>query len=291
MGDPSTAARRVTGETRTVGVIGWPVEHSLSPAIHNAAFAALGLDWIDVPMPVEPGRLPQAIWGLRALGFVGANVTMPHKTEATELMDAATSDAERLRAVNTIAVEEGNLVGHNTDGPGFERFLHRDVGFEAGGSHAVVFGAGGAARAVALALARAGVARVTVAARDPKRAQPLVDLVIDEGVDADAVAFEAAAPGGAGLIVNATPLGRRGERLHLPPLGPETVAVDLLYPEVTPLQEAVTAAGGRAFGGLGLLLHQAALSFELWTGREAPLEAMRAAAQAAIGAQVHHPGP
>jgi shikimate dehydrogenase len=281
----------IHGGTTVVGIIGWPVERSLSPAIHNAAFAFAGLEWIDVPMPVEPGRVPEAIEGLRALGFAGANVTMPHKTEAARLLDLISDDAARLQAVNTIVVEPDGSYGHNTDAPGFERFLRMDAGIDAAGTRAVIFGAGGAARAVALALARAGASRVTVAARAPERSRAIVELVIEEGTEADAVTLDAAASVEAELIVNATPLGRDGERLPLPPLGPATVGVDLLYPDVTPLQEAVVAAGGRGFGGLGLLLHQAALSFELWTGREAPLEAMRAAAEATIaGASGDHAG-
>jgi shikimate dehydrogenase len=274
----------IHGGTRVVGIIGWPVERSLSPAIHNAAFAAAGLEWIDVPTPVEPGRLAKAIEGLAALGFAGANVTMPHKTEAARLVDRVSDDAARLQAVNTIVVEAGGSHGHNTDAPGFERFLRLDAGSDPAGTRAVIFGAGGAARAVALALSRAGAAHVTVAAREPERASAVVDLVVEDGTGSEAVPFEGAASVEAELIVNATPVGRAGEHLPLPPLGPTTVAVDLLYPDITPLQGAVVAAGGRGFGGLGLLLHQAALSFELWTGREAPLETMREAAEAAIAA-------
>ena len=143
----------VRGATRTAGIIGWPVEHSLSPAIHNAAFAALELDWIYVPLPVPPGEAPAAVRGLRALGFAGANVTMPHKTEAADVTDTLTDDARRLRAVNTIVVDDDGIGGHNTDAPGFDRFLRRDAGFDPVGRTALIYGAGGAARATALALA------------------------------------------------------------------------------------------------------------------------------------------
>jgi shikimate dehydrogenase len=281
----------VHGGTRTVGIIGWPVEHSLSPAIHNAAFAALGLEWVDVPMPVEPERLAPALRGLAALGFSGANVTMPHKTDAARLVDRLSDDAGQLGAVNAIVNEAGRLHGHNTDAPGFARFLQLDVGFDASGTRALVFGAGGAARAVGLALARAGASIVTVAARDPARARAVARLVSDQGVRSDGVGIERGGSVEADVIVNATPLGRGGERLPLPPLGAATVGVDLLYPDVTPFQDAVASAGGRAFGGLGLLVHQAALSFELWTGREAPMDAMHAAAGHAAGAPNQaHPG-
>jgi shikimate dehydrogenase len=269
----------VHGTTRTVGIIGWPVEHSLSPAIHNAAFAALDLDWIYVPLPVPPGEAPAAIRGLRALGFAGANVTMPHKTDAAEAADTLSDDARRLRAVNTIVVDGDGVGGHNTDAPGFDRFLRRDAGFDPIGRAAVIFGAGGAARATALALARAPVARLIVAVREPGRAGMLLDAL--EGLPADVrvVGFDEASAESADLVVNATPVGS----LPLPRLEEGAVVVDLRYhPSVTDVQTTARAAGATAFGGLGLLLHQAALSFELWTGHVAPLDVMSAAALAAI---------
>jgi shikimate dehydrogenase len=266
-----------------VGVIGWPVTHSLSPVIHNSAFAALGMDWAYVPLPVPPGRVPDALAGLRGLGLVGANVTMPHKTEIADLLEDLSEDARRLGAVNTIVAGAGRLAGHNTDAPGFDRFLRRDAGFDPSGRSALLFGAGGAARACALALARGGLASLTVALREPSRAEAVRETL--EGTDTlvHPVPLEVAAERPADLIVNATPLGARGEELPLPPLGPEVLAVDLLYrPSQTPLQAAALAAGGAAFGGLGLLLQQAALSFELWTGQPAPIGVMSAAALAEL---------
>lgn len=276
---------RIHGGTRTVGIIGWPVSHSLSPAIHNAAFAALDLDWTYVPLPVAPGEARAAVSALRTLGFAGVNVTMPHKTEVADVMDTLTDDARRLHAVNTVAVGEDRMAGHNTDTPGFDRFLRRDAGFDPAGSTALIFGAGGAARACALALARGGLARLTVALRDPARDAGVRASLDGFPTSVRTVAFEDATGEAADLIVNATPLGGHGEILPLPPLATSTMAVDLLYrPATTPLQVAVREAGGTAFGGLGLLLHQAALSFELWTGQPAPMEAMSAAALAALGA-------
>lgn len=273
---------RIGGSTRVVGVIGWPVSHSLSPAIHNAAFSALGMDWAYVPLPVPPDALPEALAGLRALGLAGANVTMPHKGGCAELIDALTEDARRLRAVNTIVLGPEGASGHNTDAPGFDRFLRRDAGFDPSGRSALIYGAGGAARACALALARAGLRALAVAVREPERAAALREAV--EGLlEVSVVRFEEAAGTPSDLIVNATPLGIHGEKLPLPPLGPDVLGVDLLYrPSVTPLLSAVRAAGGAAFGGLGLLLEQAALSFELWTGKAAPLEVMSAAALAEL---------
>jgi shikimate dehydrogenase len=274
----------IHGATTTVGVIGWPVAHSLSPVIHNAAFAALDLDWVYVPLPVSPGSLADALRGLPALGIAGANVTMPHKTETAALCDERSEDAELLHAVNTIVVAPtGDLVGHNTDAPGFDRFLRRDAGFDPAGSEALVFGAGGAARSCALALARAGLRELRVATRDPSTARDLVAALDPLPTHVAVIPFGRAAELDVPLVVNATPLGSEGEELPLPALHPDVLVVDLLYrPAITPLQTAARAARATAFGGLGLLLHQAALSFELWTGQAPPLERMSAAALGAL---------
>ena len=275
--------RRIGGATRVVAVIGWPIEHSLSPVIHNAAFDAMDLDWVYVALPVAPGPIPEAVAGLVALGVAGANVTMPHKEAVADVVDRLTEDAERLRAVNTIEIVAGHTVGHNTDAPGFARFLEQDAGFDASGRTALLYGAGGAARACALALARAGLTRLVVALRVPARAKELEAALDGLPTTVETVAFDQAGGVSADLVVNGTPLGAHGETLPLPALGPSTVTVDLLYrPTMTPLQQAAREAGGAAFGGLGLLLQQAALSFEIWTGRQPPLEVMSAAALAAL---------
>jgi shikimate dehydrogenase len=274
---------RIDGAARTLGIIGWPVRHSLSPTIHNAAFAALDLDWVFVPLPVAPGGAADAVVGLRALGFAGANVTMPHKTDVADAVDTLTDDARRLRAVNTLVVREDGIDGHNTDAPGFERFLRRDAGFDPAGRTALIYGAGGAARACALALARAGAERITVVARDPSSTPDLRSALEGLPVEPVTTGFEDAPSHPSDLVVNATPLGADGEELPLPALTEDTLVVDLLYhPTVTPLQSSARARNATAFGGLGMLLHQAALSFELWTGQPAPLDVMSAAAVAAL---------
>ena len=274
---------RVHGGTHTVGIIGWPVDHSLSPALHNAAFAAAGLDWVYVPLPVAPGALSEALNGLVAAGFSGANVTMPHKTEAAERAHDLSEDARRLGAVNTVVIEDGRLHGHNTDVGGFERFLRRDAGFDPAGRSVLLYGAGGAARAAALAVMRAGAASVIVAVREPARAVDLRGALADLPGDLEILPLEDAPGVQADLIVNATPVGIAGDVLPLPSLGPSTLVVDLLYhPATTPLLAEAHAAGASAFGGLGLLLQQAALSFELWTATPAPLDVMSAAALAEL---------
>ena len=281
----ASAERRVGGATNVVGIIGWPVDHSLSPAIHNAAFAASGLDWTYVPLPAPPDRLPAALAGLVALGLRGANVTMPHKTDVADLIPRLSDDASALRAVNTIVTDGDGLEGHNTDVGGFDRFLRRDAGIDPEGKSALLYGAGGAARACALALARGGLARLTVAARDQATTGGLRIIAAKHGLDLEVVGADETSGRRFDLVVNATPVGGEAEPEHRshPDLDPAVIVVDLLYdPPVTPLQRRAKEAGATTFGGLGHLLEQAALSFELWTGTPAPLEVMSAAALAAL---------
>jgi len=269
-----------------VGIIGWPVEHSLSPAIHNAAFRALGLEWVYLPLPVEPGRLPGSLNDLREQRFAGANITMPHKEEGARLCSTLSGDAELCGAVNTVVVWPDGLAGHNTDVPGFLRFLTDDAGFDPAGRTALVFGAGGAARACALALARAGARSISLVARDPIRASAVGEVVKPFGTRFDPHEWGARPADPPDLVVNATPVGSGEEELPLPSLGAGQLVVDLLYrPPLTKLVATAREAGASAFGGLGLLLHQAALSFELWTGQLPPLEVMSAAGLAELEAE------
>jgi shikimate dehydrogenase len=213
---------------------------------------------------------------------------MPHKTSTAELIDDLSEDARLLLAVNTIVVGANGLAGHNSDAAGFERFLRDDVGFDATGRSALLFGAGGGARACALAAARSGLADLSVAVREASRADDLRAALEGSATAVHLVGFDDSPGVEADLIVNATPLGVHGEELPLPSLHAGVVGVDLLYrPGATPFQTAVRDAGGAAFGGLGLLLQQAAISFELWTGRSAPLPVMSAAA---LG-ELAEPGP
>jgi len=278
----SPAKVPVTGATRVVGLIGWPVSRSISPAIHNAAFEALGLDWVYVPLPVAPGSLPEAVGGLRALGFEGANVTMPHKEEAARLLNERSEDAARLQAVNTIVSGRKGWIGHNTDAPGFAAFLRQDAGFDPSGRSGVLLGAGGAARACALALARGGLSTLTVMARLVVRGEGVQRALRDYPTEVRVVQWSVGRGVEADVIVNATPLSDPGD-LPVPAFTPRHLVVDLRYrPIVTPVVRAARQAGATAFGGLGMLIQQAALSFELWTGRPAPVAAMSAAALAAL---------
>lgn len=272
------------------GIIGWPVEHSLSPLLHNAAFAAAGLDWVYVRFPVPPGAAGRAVDGMRALGIRGLNVTMPHKRDVMAHLDEIAADAGRIGAVNTIVRSADRLVGANTDAAGFIRFLERDLGVRRPRGSAVVLGAGGAARAVAVALAAEGVEEVFVAARRPEQAEEAAAVAGATPLAWEAVRL-ARALAGAGILVNATPATGGGLPVEIGALPREAVVVDLIYaPPHTPLVDAARAAGLRAFNGIGMLLHQAALSFELWTDVPAPLEAMSAALVGEPGRR-RPPGP
>jgi shikimate dehydrogenase len=267
----------ITGSTRVVGIIGDPVGHSRSPAMHNAAFDALGLDWVYVAFPVPRGQGAAAVQAVATLGLAGLNVTMPHKADAAAACDDLSSEAAALGAVNTVVNMDGTLAGHSTDGDGFLRALD-DEGITVAGRRAVVLGSGGAGRAITHALGRVG-AHVTVAARRPEAARSAAALApggVAVGVDELAVeSFD--------VVVNATPLGMEGQP---PPFDTDRLhagqfVFDTVYPVETPLLREARARGLRAAGGLDMLVHQGALSFSLWTGVAPPLELMRAAASVA----------
>lgn len=263
----------ISGTTRVAAVIGDPIRHSRSPAIHNAAYAATGLDWVLVALEVHGGRGYEAVRAAPALGLAGLSVTMPHKADAARACHTLAPDAATLGAVNTVVVHpDGTLRGASTDGEGWLRAVG-EGGLDVAGRHVLVLGAGGAARAVVLALGRRG-ARVTVAARDPEAAAAAAALA-----DGRAVPLGLADPAGVDVVVNATPLGMHGEEVPVRTPARGQWAVDLVYePAETPFLRAAAAAGARTVGGLGMLVHQAALAFELMTGRPAPLDVMRDAA-------------
>ena len=263
------------------GVIGSPVRHSLSPVLHNAAFRALDMDCVFLAFEVLEGEAETAVAGARALGIEGLSVTMPHKAAVLPALDRLTSTAERLGAVNTIARVGSELVGDNTDGPGFLDALRLDEGFDPHGKRSLVVGAGGAARAVVLALADGGAADIVVVNRTAERGEAAAALAGAIGRTGKAEEVSSA-----DLVVNATPLGM-GASTETPfdtsDLGPGQLVVDLVYhPPVTPLLAAARASGAVAVNGLGMLIHQAAHAFRLWTGQEPPLEAMSAAAMASM---------
>ena len=288
----------LSATTQLVGLIGWPVSHSVSPAMHNAAFAALGLDWAYVPLPVNPAgkagdaAVAAAVRGLAALGLRGANVTIPHKQAVMAAVDQLTPAAAAIGAVNTLVVgEEGTLIGDNTDAPGFVADL-RAHGVEPAGGHGLVLGAGGSARAIVYGLAEAGAAAITVLNRTPERAQALVaalqPLFPQVAITAGPLPVTAEQAAWATLIVNCTQAGMtpRPETTPWPEMvafQPGQVVYDLVYnPPVTRLLQQAEAGGARAIGGLGMLIWQGALAFARWTGQEPPVAVMRRAAETAL---------
>lgn len=281
------------GRAHFAGVLGWPLEHTLSPAIHNAAFRALGLDWTYLAFPVPPESLRAAIAGLRALGATGANVTMPHKEAVVALLDDVSGDARALGAVNTIQRVGDLLVGHNTDVDGFREFLAGDAGVDVRARCVLLLGSGGAARAVVKALDELDAGEIVVCARRLGAARQLTELAAPGRVWTTEWARAEAQAARADVIVNATPIGMHAEDpLPQASLGEGQVVVDLVYqPQATPLMERARAAGAQAWGGLGMLVHQGAASFRIWTGQDAPIETMSAAAVRAIGGIGHSGAP
>jgi shikimate dehydrogenase len=265
-------------------VIGDPVRHSLSPAIFNAAFRAAGVDWVFVAFEVAQDDTTGALAAMRTLDLAGLSVTMPHKTAVADHVDECSPDARALRAVNTVRNDGGRLVGDNTDGAGFVRALREEAELDPVGRCCVVLGAGGAARAVVLALARAGASDVVVVNRTAERAEVAAALAGDVG---RVGSFDDIAA--AGLLVNATPVGMSHPSPDATPVDPALlhdglVVADLVYqPSTTALLAAARARGLVAVNGLGMLVHQAALQFEWWTGRAAPLPAMFEAAASRLG--------
>lgn len=252
----------LTGKAALAGVMGWPVAHSRSPALHGHWIARHGLDAAYVPLPVRPEDFAAAVHGLRAAGFRGCNVTIPHKEAAFALCDAVTPRARRAGAVNTLVFAPGGITGDCTDGFGFLASLG---GLDVSASPAVVLGAGGAARAIAAALLDAGCPRLTLVNRSPARAEALAR-------DLGGPIQVAAAPPleGAALLVNTTSLGMAGQpplELDLAPLPGHATVADIVYvPLETPLLRAARARGLRAVDGLGMLLHQARPGFAAWFG-------------------------
>ncbi len=282
--------RTISGATSLACVIGDPVRHSMSPALHNAAFAALDLDWVYVAFEVPRGQSAAAIGAMRALGMRGASVTMPHKEDAVHACDEVSTRASTLRSVNCVTrLPDGRIRGDTTDGDGFLRSLI-DAQVDVAGRSVLLLGAGGAARAVAVALCEAG-ARVTVTARRAAAADAVAGLTGGRGVHGDMAATtdwdtRAGAAAAADVVVNATPVGMLDDRtspLDAGCLHTGQAVVDLVYqPLETPLLAAARAAGARTVDGLGMLVHQAALAFEHWTGLPAPVAVMRGAAEAAM---------
>lgn len=275
--------RVISGTTRIAAVIGMPARHSLSPTILNAAFDACDLDWRFVVFEVPAEHGSAAVSAMRTLDLGGLSVTMPHKDTAWAAVEDRTPEADALGAVNCIFWRNGRLVGDSTDGPGFIDALRIDHGVDPAGRRCVLVGAGGAGRAVAWALGRAGVDDLAVVNRSPGPAARAADLAGPTGRvgGPDDIAK-------ADLVVNATPLGMGGGTAEILPLDPSLlhdgqVVADLVYyPTMTPLLAAAAERGAVTVTGVGMLVHQAAHAFRHWTGLDAPVAEMTAAATAEL---------
>ncbi len=266
-----SAVGYLSGRARLAGVMGWPVAHSLSPRLHGHWLRRYGIDGAYVPLPVPPEHLECALRALPALGFAGTNLTIPHKEAAVLLVDRLSAAAERIGAVNTVMVEpDGTLSGDNTDGFGFIASLSEsEVGWHAAAGPAVVLGAGGAARAIAVALLDAGAPEVRLLNRTPERAHALAGE-LGGPVHPVAWAGRSAALAQAALLVNTTSLGMHGQPpldLALDALPPTALVTDVVYtPLITPLLALARARGNPVVDGLGMLLHQARPGFRAWFG-------------------------
>src|SRR2546423_886792 len=265
----------VSGHTKLLGVFGYPVEHSLSPAMHTAAIAALGLEYLYIPFSVLPENIDPAIHSLVALGIIGVNLTIPHKERVLPYLDEIDSNARAVGAVNTVHNDGGRLVGYNTDGEGFIGPL-KAKGFDPAGKRAVVLGAGGAARSVVFRLAREGAA-VSIVNRTAARAEALAEdvrhAVRDARVDLlnpDDTAGLTESLSGAELLVNTTSVGMHPHDEVSPPIPPAALhsrllVYDLIYnPAETRLLKAAREAGADTLNGVGMLVCQGAAAFRIW---------------------------
>jgi len=279
----------ITGQTRIVGIFGDPITHTRSPAMQNAAFRVCNLPYVYVPFLVRPAELARAVQSIRALNLVGVNVTVPHKERIVRHLDTLSTEAELCGAVNTIVNRNGELFGDNTDGRGFLASL-QEQGFSPRRNEVILIGAGGSARAVLVSLIRAGCKQVTIVNRTWANAQSLVRIYRSVGkTRLEALSLEALRDPellqNAALVINSTSVGLHGE--EFPPLAYEAtprtcVFYDLLYrPDLTSFLKPAKKARRPAYDGRGMLLHQGALAFTLWTNIPAPLATMsRALSQA-----------
>mgnify|MGYP001558976632 FL=1 len=270
----------ITGKTKIIGIFGYPVEHTLSPYMHNAAFEAMGLDYCYIPFRVRPENLKTAINSIKALSLQGVNITIPHKEAIIPYLDELDREAELIGAVNTVLNKEKRLIGYNTDGRGFVRSLREDGRIDPRGKKIMIIGAGGAARAIAFTLAIEGAGKIFIKDIIEEKAKELSSAISNK-IYAEAIYIKDLKDriGDVDILINATPLGMKKED-PLPVL-PELlsqglIVYDIVYnPPETPLLKEAKKRGAKTLGGLGMLLYQGALSFKIWTGQEPPVDVMR----------------
>jgi len=281
----------ITGHTRIVGVIGDPVEHSCSPPMHNAAFREMGMDYVYVPFRVKPEQLPAAVEGFKALNVAGINVTLPHKKAVLPLMDGVSEEAELIGAVNTMVFKDGMVEGHNTDARGFVASLQEEGIDSIRGMKVVVLGAGGGAQAVVVGLALAGVDKITIANRTQGKAIQLSETingktgVLVEGISLDDEHLPQHISESDLLVSTITASMDPSIPLVIDPdwLHEELIVCDIVYiPPETNLLKAAVERGLRTIGGMGMLVHQGAISFQLWIGKQPSVRTMRRALAEAL---------
>ena len=289
-------SQKLTGTTQNLGVMGWPIRHSLSPVLQNAALEKAGLDYVYVALPVPPEKLRTAVAGLQAMGFAGWNVTIPHKQAIMPLLDEIDEDARIIGAVNTVIHKDGRLIGHNTDVTGFLLPFKRR-GIDLRGKKAALLGAGGAARAVIWGLLREGVSSLAIGVRNPRKAEPLIEEFAPYGIlhihhwEDEAFREEL---GEADLLVNTTPLGMTPHTDGMPPvvwqdLKASAIVYDIIYtPAHTRFLRDAAAHGHTILNGEEMLAGQGAAAFALWTGQEADLDCMLTALRAELSSR-HQP--
>jgi len=273
----------ITGKTKVVGLLGWPVQHTLSPAMQNAAFQAAGLDYRYLAFAVRPENLPQALAGAKAFGFGGLNLTIPHKVRVIPYLDGIDRSAELVGAVNTVVFESGRAIGYNTDLDGFVNSLKAE-NISIAEKRVVVLGAGGAARAIVYGLLDNRVLTVAVGARDSAKAATFAQTFGNsqrvQGFGWQQKEF-AKVLSGCDILIHCTPIGmypcwEEEVPLDWAALNPQAVVCDLIYnPVVTSLLTRAAASGHKTLGGSGMLVEQGAAAFTLWTGIEAPRDIMR----------------
>jgi shikimate dehydrogenase len=283
--------------TKRAGVIGNPLGHTVSPAMFKAAFESAGVDASYESWETAPDVLEGRVNSLRGGDFLGANVTIPHKQAVIPFLDAKSETASKAGAVNTIVHADGKLIGHNTDVAGFARSLREDCAFDAKSKRTMILGAGGAARAVALALVEAGAAVIFVVGRQPRKTEGVVLGLKPITPSGTTISWAYWGDGSflrslkeADLVVNCTPIGVSGSEsagqspIPADLIEPRTLVFDVVYnPAETPFTAAAKSRGAKAVSGLGMLVYQAAESFKLWTAKDADTAAMFAAARAALG--------
>jgi shikimate dehydrogenase len=281
----------ITGATKIYGIIGYPVSHSLSPLMQNAALSASKIDGIYLPFAVKPEQLSVAVSGLRALQLSGFNVTIPHKTSIISLLDELAPTAVQAGAVNTVVNDNGRLLGHNTDGDGLLKSLKEDLKFDPADSRVLLIGAGGAARGALAALCRAGVASVTVCNRTAGTASRLItDFKLNfpgialKVIENGSLSYDL--PADIDMVINATSLGMAGEKiegLSLALLPDHAKVYDMVYtPAITPLLSEAKERGLMAVNGLGMLVSQGELAFSLWHSIPPENGVMRAALESSL---------